>query len=118
VPEVAYLVKVDGLWIYHNGDYMGEFQADYPFLRDATARIDLAFASRGYEDGSPYLGQNLDLFQRFQYGAIFPIHDTAGRSGYAQFERVFVSKLPGLPIFCPQRMGERFLYRDGHITRE
>jgi hypothetical protein len=118
VPEVAYLVKVDGLCIYHNGDYMGEFQADFPFLHEVTDHIDLTFTIRGYEDGSPYLGQNLDLFQRFQHGAIFPTHDKAGGSGYAAFERVFLSKLAGLPIFSPRRVGERFLYRNGHITRE
>jgi L-ascorbate metabolism protein UlaG (beta-lactamase superfamily) len=118
VPEVAYLVKVDGLVIYHNGDYMGDFQADFPFLQQVTDHIDLTFTIRGYEDGSPYLGQNLDLFKRFRHGAIFPTHDTAGRSGYAQFEKVFLAQLPGLPIFSPRRMGERFLYRNGQITRE
>ena len=118
VPEVAYLVKVDGLVIYHNGDYLGDFQADYPFLHEVTDHIDLAFTLRGYEDGSAYGNQNLDLFQRFQHGAIFPTHDTAGRRGYAEFERAFLSKLPGLPIFCPRWLGERFLYRDGQITRE
>ena len=118
VPEVAYLVKVDGLVIYHNGDYMGDFQADYSFLHEVTDQIDLAFTLRGYEDGSAYGNQNLDLFQRFRHGAIFPTHDTAGKSGYAEFERAFLAKLPGLPIFSPRWMGERFLYRDGHITRE
>jgi len=118
VPEVAYLVKVDGLWIYHNGDYMGDYQADYPFLHDVTDHIDLTFVLRGYEDGSQYLFQNTDLFQRFQHGAIFPTHDTAGKTGYAEFSRFFLNKLPGLPIFTPRRVGERFQYQNGQITRE
>jgi hypothetical protein len=118
VPEVAYLVKVDGLVIYHNGDYQGEFEQDYPFLREVADRMDLSFTIRGYEDGSRYLSQNLDLFQRFQHGAIFPTHDTAGDSGYAEFERVYLSKLPDLPIFSPRRLGERFLYQQGTLTRQ
>lgn len=118
VPEVAYMVKVDGLAIYHNGDYQGEFEADYPFLREITSRIDLTFTIRGYEDGSRYLSQNLDLFRRFEHGAVFPTHDTAGGSGYAEFERVYSTELPNLPIFSPRRVGERFLYRAGHLTRE
>jgi L-ascorbate metabolism protein UlaG (beta-lactamase superfamily) len=117
VPEVAYLVKVDGLVIYHNGDYMGDFQADFPFLHEVTDHIDLTFTIRGYEDDSVYFRQNLDLFQRFQHGAVFPTHDTAGRSGYAQFERVFLAQVPGLPIFSPRRVGERFLYQNGQATR-
>ncbi len=118
VPEVAYLVKVDGLVIYHNGDYQGEFEQDYPFLHEVTDRVDLCFAIRGYEDGSRYHDQNLDLFQRFQHGAIFPTHDTAGGSGYADFEQAFLSELPDLPIFSPRRLGERFLYGEGVLTRE
>jgi L-ascorbate metabolism protein UlaG (beta-lactamase superfamily) len=118
VPEVAYLVKVDGLVIYHNGDYMGEFQSDYPFLREVTPRIDLTFAIRGYEDGTPYLAQNLDLFTRFEHGAVFPTHDTAGGSGYAAFEQVFRAQVPGLAIHVPLRVGERFVYREGKVTRE
>ena len=118
VPEVAYLVRVDGLTIYHNGDYMGEFQADFPFLHDITDHIDLTFTIRGYEDGSAYLGQNLDLFQRFRHGVVFPTHDTARGSGYAKFEQVFLAQVPGLSIFSPRWMGERFLYRNGQISRE
>jgi len=118
VPEVAYLVKVDGLVIYHNGDYQREYETDYPYLRELTARIDLTFAIRGFEDGTRYLMQNTDLFERFEHGAIFPTHDSAEKGQYAEFEKVFLAKFPVLPLFIPWRVGERFLFRDGQITRE
>lgn len=118
VPEVAYLVKVDGLVIYHNGDYRGEYEEDYPFLRRVAGRIDLTFAFRDFDERNRYFEQNIDLFQRFDHRAIFPMHDSAEKGLYAEFERVYLSKLPGLPIFCPRKIGERFLFRDGHIIRE
>jgi L-ascorbate metabolism protein UlaG (beta-lactamase superfamily) len=118
VPEVAYLVRVDGLVIYHNGDYRGEFETDYPFLRERVEQIDLTFAFRDFDERNRYFEQNIDLFQRFEHQAIFPMHDSAEKGRYAEFESVYLSHLPDLPIYCPQRIGERFLFRDGQITRE
>jgi L-ascorbate metabolism protein UlaG (beta-lactamase superfamily) len=43
VPEVAFLVKVDGLVVYHNGDYHMDYQADFPYLQRHASRVDLAF---------------------------------------------------------------------------
>ncbi|MBU0495158.1 MAG: MBL fold metallo-hydrolase [Chloroflexi bacterium] len=117
VPEVAYLVKVDGLVIYHNGDYQGDFRQDYPFLQEISAQIDLAFAPNDYDEQSPYyFPQNVDLFQRFAHRAIFPMHDSAERGHYADFARVYLARLPGLPIHYPQHIGERFLFQDGRIV--
>jgi len=118
VPEVAYLVKVDGLVIYHNGDYLGDYQADYPYLRELTARIDLSFVLRGFEDGSPYLIRNTDLFERFDHGAVFPTHDSAQKGQYAEFKKVVLATFPDLPLLIPRRTGERFLFRNGQISRD
>ena len=44
VPEVAWLIKVDGLVIYHNGDCLPEDPAaEYDFLRTKSTHVDLAF---------------------------------------------------------------------------
>lgn len=43
VPEVAYLVKVDGITIYHNGDYRGSYLEDFEYLQTITDHIDIAF---------------------------------------------------------------------------
>lgn len=43
VPEVSYLVKVDGLTIYHNGDYRGSYLEDFEYLQTITDHIDIAF---------------------------------------------------------------------------
>ena len=118
VPEVAYLVRVDGLAIYHNGDYRGEFEVDYPFLRERVQRIDLTFAFRDFNERNRYFEQNIDLFQRFDHRAIFPMHDSAEKGRYAEFESVYLSHLPNLPIYSPQKIGQCFHFRDGQIMRE
>lgn len=43
VPEVAYLVKVDGITIYHNGDYRSSYLEDFEYLQTITDHIDIAF---------------------------------------------------------------------------
>ena len=48
VPEVAYLVRVDGWTIYHNGDYRGEIREDFAYLRGVADRVDIAFLVSGW----------------------------------------------------------------------
>ena len=42
VPEVAYLVKTDGMAIYHGGDYNADYEADFAYLRTFTDKLDIA----------------------------------------------------------------------------
>ena len=48
VPEVAYLVQVDGWTIYHNGDYRGDIEQDFAYLRGIASRVDIAFLVSGW----------------------------------------------------------------------
>lgn len=43
VPEVAFLIKIDGLTVYFNGDYMSAYEEDFEYLHTITNRIDIAF---------------------------------------------------------------------------
>jgi L-ascorbate metabolism protein UlaG (beta-lactamase superfamily) len=109
VPEVAWLVKADGLVIYHNGDCQpGDPASDHDFLKTKAGRIDLAFVPPVYEDRYRYTAQNLDLFRKFSPRAVFPMHAQAGDSMYIEFEKTFKAKIPGLPVFIPREMGHRF----------
>ncbi len=116
VPEVAWLVKTDGLVIYHNGDCRPDDPASaYDFLRKKSDHIDLAFVFPVYEDGLEYTAQNLQLFGKFNIRAVFPMHAQAGDSRYMEFRTVFQAKMAGLPILVPMKMGERFEYRGSGI---
>jgi len=109
VPEVAWLVKADGLVIYHNGDCQPDDPVSaYDFLRTKTDRIDLAFVPPVYEDGLKYTVQNLELCRRFSIRAVIPMHVQAGGSRYLEFRDAFRAKVPGLSIHVPMTLGQRF----------
>jgi L-ascorbate metabolism protein UlaG (beta-lactamase superfamily) len=90
IPEVAYLVKVDGLAIYHSGDYMGPvdtFRGDMTYLLNKAGTVDLAFIGKF---------QQAELLKP---RIVFPIH---------AFNREFIRRLrpPGgsetLRVICPE----------------
>jgi len=116
VPETAYLVMVDGLVIYHNGDWIGDFATEYAYLRTVTERIDLAFIYRGFEEANTLRRANQDMMQRFQVGALFGMHDKAGSAGYATWVRVLKGEQPSAPVFAPSVLGQRWVYRAGKIV--
>ena len=61
--------------------------------------------------------QNRDLFERFKPGAVFPMHAEAGSRMYHDFESAFRVRMPALPVMVPEKLGDRFEYRAGRITR-
>jgi L-ascorbate metabolism protein UlaG (beta-lactamase superfamily) len=117
VPEVAWLIKVDGLVIYHNGDCCpNEPSSEHDFLKTKTGRIDLAFVFPVYEAGEKYTVQNLDFFSKFDVRAAFPMHVQAGGAMYLEFQKIFQAKFPGLSIHVPMEMGQKFVFADGKVT--
>jgi L-ascorbate metabolism protein UlaG (beta-lactamase superfamily) len=116
VPEVAWLVKVDGLVIYHNGDCLpSDPAAEHDFLKTKADTIDLAFVFPVTAPGERYTVQEEDFFRKFQVRAAFPMHARAGDAMYLDFQRSFGAKFPGLPIRVPMRMGQKFVYANGRI---
>ncbi len=100
VPEVAFLVKVDGLSIYHAGDYVGPIDgrgADMAYLLDKAGTVDLAFIQR--------VGQATALAPR----VVFPTHAADREYMYGAFAREAAAK--GLPsrVICPENKGDRHL---------
>ena len=117
VPEVAWLVRVDGLVIYHNGDCLPKnIVAEHEFLGTKAERIDLAFVHPMYAGKSDYAGQNRDLFRRFAPRAVFPMHESADSQTYHVFERAFEAEIPGFSVHVPTELGQCFVYAEGRIT--
>jgi L-ascorbate metabolism protein UlaG (beta-lactamase superfamily) len=117
VPEVAWLVKVDGLVIYHNGDCLPNDPAsEHDFLKSKSGRIDLAFVFPVSNPGEKYTIQGEDFFRKFSVGAAFPMHATAGDAMYLEFQKVFQAKFPGLRIYVPMKLGQKFVFENGRIT--
>ena len=118
VPEVAWLVKVDGLVIYHNGDCQpGDPSAEHDFLKKRTDVIDLAFVFPVYEERQKYAIQNVDFFNKFRVKAAFPMHVQAGGAMYLEFQKTFQAKFPGLSIHVPMEVGQRFVFADGKVAK-
>jgi L-ascorbate metabolism protein UlaG (beta-lactamase superfamily) len=101
VPEAAYLVKVDGLNIYHLGDYVGAldaFKDDMAYLRKIAGRIDLAFIEQ--------LRQAESLEPRI----VFPIHAYNREYMYEAFARQAAEKKLPSRVICPENKGDRLEY--------
>ena len=117
VPEVAWLVQVDGLVIYHNGDCQpSDPVSEHAYLRTKAEAIDLAFVFPLYQESEAYGFQNLDLFRKFRVRAAFPMHVQAGDARYQDFQKNFRSRFPDSPVQVPMRIGQRFVYEKGRIT--
>jgi ankyrin repeat protein/L-ascorbate metabolism protein UlaG (beta-lactamase superfamily) len=99
VPEVAWLVSVDGLAIYHSGDYMGPldaFRADMDYLLAQAGKPDIAFVGqfRQAEALAPKV--------------VFPIHAWDREYMYGAFAREAVAKKLPSRVLCPENKGDRF----------
>jgi L-ascorbate metabolism protein UlaG (beta-lactamase superfamily) len=116
VPEVAWLVKSDGLVVYHNGDCQpADPAAEHDFLKTKADAIDLAFVFPVTAPGEKYTVQEEDFFRKFRVRAAFPMHARAGDAMYLDFQRSFEAKFPGLRIHVPMAMGQKFVYASGRI---
>ncbi|UCF09343.1 MAG: MBL fold metallo-hydrolase [Candidatus Bipolaricaulota bacterium] len=74
VSEVAYLVTMDDLIVYHNGDYKAEYEDDFAFLRTITEHIDLAFLIGHPFENHQYFLQALLMAELFDVSYIFPMN--------------------------------------------
>jgi L-ascorbate metabolism protein UlaG (beta-lactamase superfamily) len=116
VPEVAWLIKTDGLVIYHNGDCQPADPAtEHDILKTKSNRIDLAFVFPVTQAGAKYTIQEEDFFRKFKVSAAFPMHAIAGDAMYLDFQKVFKNKFPELSIHLPMKIGQRFVYEKGRI---
>lgn len=108
VPEVAYLVHVDGRWIYHNGDYLQDYLPDFEYLRTLTDHMDLVFHAGVHEMDIQYGLQAQYLLERFSPATFFPMHygDEEGRG--EEFARIWAERGFDTFIPVPRRRGDRW----------
>ena len=117
VDEVAYLVKVDGLVLFHGGDYQGgpargaasNAVEDMRALR-AGSPPDLVFL--GAWTGDPYL----DIVRGLEPRVIFPGHARKQEEKYLDFAADLRRLGVATPVVCPKRRGDSFVYRGGSIA--
>jgi L-ascorbate metabolism protein UlaG (beta-lactamase superfamily) len=116
VPEVAFLIKVDGLVLYHNGDCQAEYEEDYEFLKTKADNIDIAFVFCVYDPGQHYTLQNYELIKQFGPNALFPMHRIGDeRTHLVEFERIYRAAGYENPVIFCDRKGKSFFYKNGRI---
>jgi len=125
IPEVAFLVTVDGLVIYHSGDHGSVsddpnpvFKDNVDYLAEATARVDLAFMSVfGRRGGGAVNGGDRYAIERLRPKVTFPMHQGGNEGFYAEFASE--ARRLGLPtrVQPVQRRGDTYLYAGGMVRK-
>jgi hypothetical protein len=107
VPEVAYLVQINGITIYHNGDYMSSYVEDFEYLKTISDHIDIAFVI-----GWPYINhqhfqQAILLTEMFYPEYLFAICREGDEEKCLQFANLLVEHGVDATVqYAEQRGGE------------
>lgn len=110
VFESAFLVKIDGITIYHNGDYKGDdYRSDYKYLRSKTEKIDIAFSNSVPIEGTQYLQQTLQLIGECGVKHFFPMHSINKEEEYKLFAKMLENKGARSVIHCAEIKGDKFV---------
>lgn len=110
VPEVAYLVKVDELSIYFNGDYKGEIRKDIDYLSTKSDHVDLAFAE-GEASVTTY------MLERLTPIVWFPMHERGTEFKYKRYPQKVVETNLKTKVMCAENRGDRFIFDKNGIRQ-
>lgn len=109
VPEVAFLVIVDGYTIYHNGDYKAAYQEDYEYLRTFTDHIDIAFVIGHPFVDHQYFQQALLLTEIFHPTYMFGMNREGEEYKCIQFAELLVEHVGDLNVLSGNQRGDHFI---------
>ncbi len=115
--EAAFLVRADGLVVFHGGDYQGRVtpsapmtvQEDMRYLVARAGRPDLAFLGAWTGDSQLQTIQGLDP------RVIFPMHYGGQEARYAEFAADLRARGFAQQVVCPARRGDRYVFRNGQV---
>lgn len=109
VPEVAFLVKVDGYTIYHNGHYRAEYVEDYEYLATITDHIDIAFVIGHPFVDHPYFQQAVRLNEVFHPTYMFAINREGEEFKCRQFAELLAEHGIEVNVISGERRGDSFV---------
>ena len=113
--EGNFLVKVDGVVIYHSGDYSrghDVFKKDMQALADAAKDIDLFFMLAGNAMDNE---EALYALQTVKPKYMFPMHAGGNEHVYKEFADFVKGKKIKTEIICAENRGDKFEYIKGRI---
>ncbi len=125
IPEVALLVRLDGLVIYHSGDHgsVGDelnpvFKENIDYLAHQTDRTDMAFLSIfGRRGGGIVNNGDLYTVEQMQPSVAFPMHRGRDPQTYSEWARAMTDSGTTSTVRFASSRGEWFFYSSGAVTR-
>jgi L-ascorbate metabolism protein UlaG (beta-lactamase superfamily) len=125
IPEVAYLVRVDGLVIYHSGDHASTSEVpnatytdNIDFFAGKQERVDLVFLSTfGRRGGIVVNNGDLYAIDRLKPRAVFPMHHGGGEDLNQRFVDEMAGRVTTTEFVAARQLGDRFFYSDGQVRR-
>lgn len=126
IPEVAFLVTVDGLTIFHSGDHgtVGDelnpvFKSNIDYLAGLTEGVDLAFLSVfGRRGGGIVNLGDLYTVERLEPQVTFPMHRGRDPRTYADWVQAMKQEGVRATLQHATKRGDRFRYGAGRIVKE
>lgn len=110
IPECAFLIHVDGLWIYHAGDHghsQGEknkiFKDNIEYLESLCDELDIMF--------TPTWGGEYFAIQKLSPRMVFPMHDGGYEHQYAKFAQRVKSQGLKVKVGAAAKRGDVFFYK-------
>lgn len=123
IPEAAFLVKVDGVEIFHSGDHgtIGKeinpiFRDNIDYLAGSTNGVDIAFISIfGSNYGDLVNKGDLYTIEKLKPKITFPMHRGGREHEYEEFASESEENNIQTRIVCALNRGDRFFYSGGWI---
>ena len=122
---VGFLVKVDGLTIFHPGDhanrkedFSGTFKGEIDYLTSKTKNVDIAFlpvTGCSFNNPAALKKGTVYINERLKPKFIFPMHGGRNEHLYKEFVQDMKEKINSSKFICAETRGDRFFYSKGKI---
>jgi len=115
IPESAFLVRTDGLTIFHAGDHghgleNQVFRDNIHYLPERAPRPDIVFL--------PTFGGEIAALRLLRPRAAFPMHDGGRGRQYDTFSKRALTPGLDVAIGAARKRGDRFFYSQGTLSRD
>jgi L-ascorbate metabolism protein UlaG (beta-lactamase superfamily) len=124
-PEVAYLIVIDGLTIFHSGDLCvsdpeirPEFKSNIDYFAEISDDVDLAFISmaRGWY-GNFTNGGDIYTMNNLNPNVVFPQHYPNSPINYKLFADEAIEKGVNAVFGLAEDRGDAWFYSQGNIDK-
>ena len=115
VPEVAYLIKTDGLTIFFQGDYKSDSLADIDYLLNKCDTVDIAFLGAHTRRWGDAFAHIVRIMERLQPRVVFPMHYGGKEETYQLFALECANLSSVSVVKPPKKPGDLFHYQRGVV---